>query len=47
MKKNYISPTTRVIRVSLNGVLMTSGPLNSAAPDTELYSVTDDSDNWF
>lgn len=47
MTKNYISPSTRVIRVSLNGVLMTSGPLNSASPSNENYSVTDDSDNWF
>ncbi len=47
MKKNYISPSTEVIRDSLNGVLMASGPLDSAAPDTEPYSVTDDFDNWF
>ncbi len=49
MKSNYISPSTRVIRVSLNGMLMQSpGSVQNINPqDTESYDVTNDSDNWF
>ena len=47
MTTKYISPTTRIIWVALDGMLMDSGIKNVNPQSTETYDVTDDSDNWF
>ena len=44
MTTKYISPTTRIIWLALDGMLMDSG-INPQS--TEAYDVIDDSDNWF
>lgn len=44
---NYISPSCRIIHISVEGVMMQSTQyrLNSSN-GMEVYTVEDDSDNW-
>lgn len=43
---NYVSPSCRIIHISVGGVMMQSTHYKLNSNSMEVYSVDDDSDNW-